>query len=132
MTPEAIRSLSDSMRMKGHGVLDYRGNRLVLNIDGDTSAYYRSLIPEIDLLPPSFGDHITVAVTDHELAPLLKGIILDFEYSHMIRYSGDTTNDKPATFYFLDVWCPDMILIRQKCGLETWLRFHLTIGKVKC
>lgn len=125
-----INILSESMKYKSQGVLKARDNRLVLEVDSDITAYYRKLVGMRQvLLKPSFGSHITVLVNKD--AQKYDGCKIDFYYSHLVRISGDTTNnDRPAVYYFLDVWSENLLEIRKEFKLNTWFKFHLTIGRL--
>lgn len=118
------------MKRVGRGVLNYRGGNLALEVDKDLTAYYRWLVGGRQfLLKPSFGSHITVCKGVD--ASHYQDEEVEFNYSHMVRVSGDTTGqDRPDSFYFLDVWCPRLEEIRKELGLETFYKFHLTIGRL--
>jgi hypothetical protein len=118
------------MKRVGKGTLNYRGGNLALEVDKDLTAYYRWLVRfRTPLLKPSFGSHITVCKGVD--ASSFQDEEIEFEYSHLIRISGDTTGqDRPDSYYFLDVWCPRLGEIRTELGLETFFKFHLTIGRL--
>jgi hypothetical protein len=119
------------MKRQGEGLLNYRHNNLVVEVNKDLTAYYRWLVGNrVILLKPSFGSHITVCKGIDE-AKKYQNERVEFEYSHLVRISGDTTGqDRPDSYYFLDVWCPRLIDIREDLGLPTYFKFHLTIGRL--
>ena len=130
MTKEEIWQNSAAMKLPGKGTLVYRGDRLVVELDSDLTAYYRYLIGARQyLIKPSFGSHITVSVGVDASAYHEREV--EFEYSHFVRISGDTTgSDRPDSYYFLDVWSDELVDIRTHLGLETNFKFHITIGRL--
>ncbi len=130
MTKHPINILSETMLHEGFGVLNYRNGNLALELQDDFTAYYRWLFGNRDiLLKPNFGSHITV--TKGVNASKYQGEKVNFIYSHLIRVSGDTTQDRSNIFYFLDAWSDELIKIRKELGLKTWFKFHITIGRVR-
>lgn len=129
MTKEEIREASSKMRHRGIGILHFRDSRLVLEIDSDLSAYYRWLVgARMPLLKPSHGTHITITVGVD--ASKYDNQEVSFEYSHFVRVSGDTTDqDRSSSYYFLDVWCQELLDIRNQFRLPTNFKLHLTIGR---
>lgn len=151
-----------AMRFKSTGVLrydPYRGSMknntdwwLIVNTDPEMVRYYAQQIVDnpvafgethIDLTAPSWGSHISV-VRGEEPRDSLKhlwkkhdGEKVEFEYSHIVRRSGDTTPGfRPDQFWFLDVWCDQLNEIRRNLGLKARhddgrpFHYHLTVGRI--
>jgi hypothetical protein len=67
-----------------------------------------------------------------------QGEVVEFEYSHIVRRSGDTTpGERPENFWFLDVHCDRLMDIRRELGLRISspidgrpFKSHLTVGRV--
>jgi hypothetical protein len=58
------------------------------------------------------------------------GLEVEFEYSHNVRISGDTTgNDRPDSYWFVDVKCDFGIDMRKEFNLKHDFGLHLTIGR---
>ena len=140
--------------LKGTGILVYDPPRpnlkkkpdwwVVLNTDAEICRYYRWWVWRrymIELKQPSWGAHISVVRNrkpDPDKMHLWKkyqGEKIEFEYSPMIRRSGDTTNgDRPDSYWFVDVWCNRFTEIREELGLLTEFRgepikYHMTVGR---
>jgi predicted esterase YcpF (UPF0227 family) len=132
MDPEHIWALSSSMVFTGKSILNFRGDRLVVELEEDFTAYYRKLLGFRQyILKPSFGSHISVCRGVD--ASRYHGQEVEFQYSHLIRLSGDTRVDekvKPDTYYFLDVWSDQIKQIRTELGLPNYHKFHITIGRI--
>lgn len=125
------------------GVLDYSGSasggyRLVVLIDHQLAAYYRSLIPKtVRLNGTRYAPHVTVV--RNEYPPNLKkwgaynGQKIEFQYSPYI-YNNNT-------YYWLRVYCQKLTAIRLELGLPAsyYLTrppdeaecFHTTLGNCK-
>lgn len=142
------------MRLKGTGKIIYDPHRpglksktdwwCVANTDSEICRYYRWWVWRrymIKLEKPAWGAHISIIrgeVPQEQFRDGWKkhhGEIIEFEYSPIVRYSGDTTGDRPNWFWFVDVWCPKMNDIRKELGLK-WrddngepFKFHITIGR---
>lgn len=99
----------------------------------------------IDLKMPSWGSHVSVVRGEHIRQDFYdrhwrkyEGEVVEFEYSHLVRRSGDTTpGERPENFWFLDVHCDRLMDIRRELGLRTSspidgrpFTSHLTIGRV--
>lgn len=124
----------------------YRGNMnkrtdwwCVVNVDREITRYYRWWVKNrywIDLCQPSWDAHISVIRGEKpkpELMHLWKKYdkqIVEFEYSHEVRRSGDTTGwDRPDCYWFVNVYCPQLIEIRKEFELPHDWNLHLTIGR---
>lgn len=117
----------------------------VANTDSEICRYYRWWVWRrymIKLENPAWGAHVSICRGEYireEYKPLWKKRnhkVVEFEYSPVVRYTGDTTSDRPSTFWFVDVICPEMNEIRKELGLP-WcyddgepFKFHLTVGRV--
>ncbi len=113
-------------------------NWCVIETDNEITRYYRWWVKKelwLDLSPPSWGAHISCVRGEfiqpqHEhLWKKYDRLEISFQYGHEVRYSGDTTGDRPDFFRFVDVYCPMIDIIRSELGLKTWFKYHLTIGR---
>ncbi len=102
---------------------------LILQCDLDLSLYYCWFIQRrfgIKLQRPLHGSHITVVrgevIKSFDKWNAYQGNIIQFHYSNIIG-----TNGK---HWWLDVYSPCLISIRQELGLEPQPKYdlHLTIG----
>ena len=107
------------------------GHKVVIDVDQELVAYYRSLVPPwVDIAPQKFPSHISVvrwqkpnltAWGRHE------GESVGFGYDGSIEYD--------ETYWGLPVHCPRASEIRVELGLEAlapWRNhFHVTIGNCK-
>ncbi len=117
----------------------------VADVDDEICRYYRWWVWNrymITLQKPAWGGHISIVRGEYireRFQPLWKkraGQKIEFEYSHNVRFTGDTTGgDRPDTFWFVDVWCPTFNDIRKELGLD-WkypdgplFKFHITVGR---
>lgn len=110
----------------------------VLNVDKEITRYYRWWVKNrywIDLCQPSWDAHISI-IRGEEPADHLKhlwkkydGQKVEFKYSHNVRQTGDTTNDRPDHYWFVDVECPFLMDIRTELERPTNWKLHLTIGR---
>ena len=58
------------------------------------------------------------------------GQIVEFEYKHFPRQSGDTTGgDRPDSYFFVDIRAPELIDIRKEFGFPTNWNLHLTVAR---
>lgn len=124
------------------GVLRYGDNwRLVLEIEQELADYYRSLIPRYyGVVRPGYRAHVTVVRPEKEIPPdhscwgQYEGLVVPFQYSSEIR----TCETK--RFFWLDVYCRQLELIRLELGLSVrrmfndptlgcWKCFHCTIAR---
>lgn len=151
------------MKFKGTGILRYdpyrwdmKGNTdwwLVLNTDPEIVRYYAKQVVDnptvfdetyIDLINPSWGSHISVVRGEQPRGKLTKlwkkynGDKIEFEYSHIVRRSGDTTSGFLANqFWFIEVWCDRLHKIRSELGLPIQSRegrpytYHITVGRTR-
>lgn len=117
----------------------------VAKIDDEICRYYRWWVWNrymIDLQKPSWGGHISIVrgeVPREQFQSGWKkyaGEKMEFEYSHNVRFTGDTTGgDRSDTFWFIDVWCPTFNKIRKELGLNwkypdgSLFKFHVTVGR---
>lgn len=136
------------MWIKGTGKLVYdpwRGgmkrrtkNWAVVEVDREITRYYRWWVQKekwIELKQPAWDAHISVVrgerLKDPSLWKKYHGEIIEFEYKHGVRQSGDTTGwDRPDNFWFVDVISPRLNEIREELELKTGWKFHLTVGKI--
>ena len=101
----------------------------------ELSRYYRYLVLKhnyINLLKPGWKSHITISKINpaqkFPIAALFDKKEIEFSYEPIVRYSGDTTKDKPPTHWFLDVYSDGIREIRSALGLPDFTKFHVTIG----
>lgn len=135
---------------KGKGIIQYdppRGRMktrtkwwaVVGNVDREITRYYRWWVKTqywIELYQPSWDAHISI-IRGEEPADALKhlwkkydGQEVQFEYSHNVRQSGDTTGyDRPDHYWFVEVRCELLNHIRDELNRPTGWNFHLTIGR---
>lgn len=125
----------------------YRGNLkkkpkwwCVVEVDKEITRYYRWWIERMlhvkGLCQPSWDAHISVIRGEKptpELMHLWKkydGQIVEFEYKHMPRQSGDTTGwDRPDHYWFVDVHAPHLLDIRKELERPCNWNLHLTVGR---
>lgn len=111
----------------------------VVDIDKEITRYYRWWIKQrywIDLCQPSWDAHISV-IRGEKPRPHLQhlwkkydGQIVEFQYSHNVRQSGDTTGwDRPDHYWFVEIDCPQLVDIRKEFELPYDWKLHLTIGR---
>lgn len=111
----------------------------VLNTDDEITRYYRWWVKKhywIDLCQPSWGAHVSIIRGEKPTPDLMHlwkkydGMKVEFKYSHVVRQSGDTTgNDRPDSYWFVDVDCPFLLDIRRELKRPTDWKLHLTIGR---
>lgn len=114
----------------------------IASVDREITRYYRWWLQrELHLkrlFAPAWDAHISI-VRGEEPRDELKGLWgklhewkVPFEYSHNVRQAGDTTGqtDEKGHFWFVDVWCPTFLEIRDELGLRTHYKFHLTVGRI--
>lgn len=150
------------MLFKSKGTLRYDPKRtgmksntkwwLVVETDPGIVFYYNHWVrnnpvffdeTRIDLKAPSWGSHISV-VRGETVRPELRhlwrkydGEQIEFEYSHAVRRSGDTTpGQRPENFFFVEVHCDRLHEIRRELGLRTYdtvrkrhFSYHITVGR---
>lgn len=135
---------------KGTGVIQYdppRGRMkkktnwwCVINVDKEITRYYRWWIVKQlhvkELCKPSWDAHISVIRGERPPADKIDlwkkydGQTVEFRYKHFPRRTGDTTgNDRPDSFWFVEVDCPLGIQIRQEFGFPSNWKLHLTVGR---
>ena len=118
----------------------------ILNVDREITRYYRWWIEHnpvhfgmthIDIKKPSWDAHVSVfrgEKPNDEHMHLWKKYhnqIFEFEYSGMVRQSGDTTGfDRPDHYFFVEVRCPKLLAIREEMNRPTNWSLHLTVGRI--
>lgn len=112
----------------------------VVNVDREITRYYRWWIEKElhvkGLCQPSWNAHISVIRGEKpkpEVMHLWKkyqGQVVEFQYKHLPRQSGDTTNwDRPGHYWFVEVDCPFLLDIRKELLLPCKWNLHLTVGR---
>lgn len=111
----------------------------VVNVDKEITRYYRWWVKNrywVDLCQPSWDAHISILrgeEPDPQLQHLWKkydGRKVEFEYSHNVRQSGDTTGfNRPDNYWFVDVKCQFLLDIRKELNRPTHWKLHLTTGR---
>lgn len=122
----------------------------VATVDAEIARYYRWWINRellnitgvegFGLLAPSHSPHITITrgvndlidVPKEERAALwgkYEGEEVEFTYTPDVRFTGDTTGDRPAKHWFVVVNAPKLMQIREEFDIPTNWRLHLTVGK---
>lgn len=93
--------------------------------------------PFMKLDEPSWGAHVSIIRGEKprdDLMHLWKkydGKVIDIEYSHNVRQTGDTTGgDRPDNFWFIEVRAPELINIRKELEKPYDWPLHMTIGRV--
>ena len=117
---------------------DDEGFRLTLEVNQEFSNYYRALIPKYyKVKKPRWPAHVTVVRPELENPPRIRywgdyeGKSIEFLYDPYIQC------DKG--FYWLNIWCKQLEVIRAELGLENvskypllpagyFKTFHCTIG----
>lgn len=101
----------------------------------ELSRYYRYLVLKhnyINLLKPGWKSHITISKINpaekFPIAALFDKKEIEFSYEPIVRYTGDTSNTRPPTHWFLDVYSDGIREIRSSLGLPDFTKFHVTIG----
>lgn len=114
----------------------------VVSVDRELTRYYRWwLTRELHLkrlFAPAWDAHVSIVrgeEPDDGAKTLWSRYHLqkvEFQYSPVVRQAGDTTGetDEKGHFWFVDVYCPKLLQIRDELGLQTRYKFHLTVGKV--
>lgn len=108
----------------------------IVDIDKEITRYYRWWLQKekhILLKEPSWNAHISVIRSEYacqKLPHLWKkyhGESIDFLYEHgNIKIGNDP---KGGQYYWIDVECPKLDLIRSELQLPRGWRFHITIGR---
>lgn len=110
----------------------------ILKTDRAITDYYRWWVKKerwIELCKPSWGSHISIIRGEKPKPQLMHlwkkydGKRITFQYNHSVRFSGDTTGDRPSTFWFLDIEAPELLAIREELELPSHWKLHLTIGR---
>lgn len=105
----------------------------VLDCDEEIGRYYRSLFnwenrAKIKIMAPAWGSHISIIAneppsnTDLWLAD--SGKQFKFSYDPALKSNGE--------YYWLDVFCEQMLELRERLGLkkEPFYPLHLTVGRI--
>lgn len=110
-------------------------NPLGLDHDGMSKAV-RERYPYKKLQPPSWDAHVSIIRGEkprHDLMHLWKkydGMEVDFLYKHHPRFSGDTTGgDRGDHYWFVEVFCPKLLEIREELNRPTNWKLHMTVGR---
>lgn len=119
-------------------------------VDPEIARYYRwwvnrellniTMVEGHGLIHPSHAPHITITRGVNDLMHVPKaerdalwgkyeGEEFEYTYTPDLRYTGDTTGDRPATHWFLVVNAPKLIQIREEFDIPTNWRLHYTVGK---
>lgn len=133
---------------EGKGVIVYDPNRqsmkrrinnwCVIEVDREITRYFRWWVRKelwLDLSQPSWDAHCscvrgeTIPLAYQNLWKKYDREIAVFHYDNNVRFSGDTTFDRPSNFWFVDVYCPKIDQIRSELGLKVFGKYHLTIGR---
>jgi len=130
--------MEEEVRHKSVGVLNYGTYpKVVLNIDKDIAAYYRSLIPKVqstapDFALPMYAPHITVVRIGKETPSKenwgkYEGEKVPFEYENYV-YSDNL-------YFWLNAYSTRLEDIREEMGLPRirigYNDFHITIANKK-
>jgi hypothetical protein len=134
--------------LEGSGVIVYDPPRgtlkrrtewwCVVNVSEDIGCYYRWWVRRalhLDLHRSPHRAHISVIrgeCPSDDLKHLWgrhQGRRIAFQYSPNVRRSGDTTGDRPNFYWFVEIECPELSVIRQEFGFPCKWRYHLTIGR---
>lgn len=122
------------------GILKYSDNpyKLVVDVDEETSRYYRSLIPKYYCVAPQkYSAHISVVRKENPINiqnwNKYQGKLIQFSYENIIY------NDE--VYFWLNVFSQELEDIRVELGLESTSiltkspdgkhKFHSTIGNIK-
>ena len=133
----------------GHGIIIYDPPRAnmkrridgwcVIEIDREITRYYRWWVKRalhLELFQPSWDAHCS-CVRGEKIRPGFERHWkkydrqkVSFRYGHNVRYSGDTTgSDRPDYFWFVEIYCPMIDQLRGELGLQTFYKYHLTVGR---
>lgn len=132
--------------MKSYGKIvydPYRGNMkrrtkgwCVMEVDREITRYFRWFVKKelgVQLCNPAWDAHVSI-VRGEKISP--KNIknwkrfdkkSVQFEYSLNVRSAPDSSGT--GTFWWVDVKCEDIQLVRDSLGLFTGYSYHLTIGR---
>ena len=111
----------------------------VVNLDPEISRYYRYQVKRdlgVDLHKPSWGTHVSIIRGEKpypdkmHLWKKYHGIEVNIKYHHVVRYSGDTSHDRPELYWFVNVESPCLIDIRKELNLPCNFGLHMTIGRI--
>ena len=120
------------------GKLRYDDRKLIVEVDPEIVAYYKSLIPKyIRLNPQKYDPHISVVRKELVDSPHWKeheGELVDFQYSNIVHHG--------QVYYWLNAFSKRLEEIRVELGLpisseytrppDTFEKvFHITLGNLK-
>lgn len=123
---------------------------VILETDKEITRYYRYFVDKEILNPlgfsyaglsePSFDAHVSVIRGWNDVRhnfdvvksfwKKYQGERITFRYTNCVRYSGDTTDNLPNVFWFVEVESPELLSIRKEMGLICSYPLHLTIGRI--
>ena len=111
----------------------------VVEIDKEITRYFRWWVKKelhVDLFQPSWDAHISIIRGEQppedkkKLWKKYHRQEIEFDYSLDVRQSGDTTGwDRPSHYWFVNVQCPQLKLIRDEFGFPSDWSQHITIGR---
>lgn len=118
----------------------------ILRCDPEITRYYRWWVDKEILNPldmdklglkkPSWDAHISIIrgekprPADMHLWKAYEGQVVEYEYRHVVRRSGDTTpGERPEHYWFVEVRAPKLIEMRKEFGFPYHWSLHLTIGR---
>lgn len=133
------------IRASGASNMDYW---CILKVDPEITRYYRWMIQRrlwawTALQPdwlcrPSWDAHVSIVRGEkprqnEDVWRKYDGVKVEFKYAHYPRKTTMEDRDnryaKDGDFWFIDVECPLIDLIRDELGLRVHHRYHLTVGR---
>jgi hypothetical protein len=104
----------------------------VVDINHDLANYYFSLIPKYyHIQRPRWAPHITVVRPEKE-KPQKTAKWGDHE-GEIVRFMYDPYLFNDSQYFWLDIWCNRLEIIREELGLPNVSRYTLPpVGHVKC
>lgn len=131
---------------RGSGIIKYDPHRAemkrrdkwwcVVEVDKEITRYYRWWLAKekhIFLYQPSWDAHISIirgefaCAKQPELWKKYHNEKVDFLYEHGNLRIGD--DPRGGKYYWIDVECPKLEMVRKEYGLPRGWRFHITIGR---
>ena len=119
----------------------------IVTVDREITRYYRwwvgryfwgaTAMRDDWLCQPSWDAHISIVRGERPQPDLqdlwgkYQGEEVTFAYAHHPRFAGDKgiRHAKDGDFWFVDVICPRIDEIRWELGLQTFYKYHLTVGR---